>query len=65
MAIADVYDALITRRVYKPAYSHEQAKKIIQDGKGTHFDPLMVDAFLALEKSFQKIAKAYTDEPSD
>jgi len=48
MAVADVYDALISERVYKPAYSHEQAVKIIRDGRGSHFDPDMVYAFLTL-----------------
>ena len=48
MAVADVYDALIAEHVYKPAYSHEQAVKIIRDGRGSHFDPDMVYAFLTL-----------------
>ena len=48
MAVADVYDALISERVYKPAYSHEQAVEIIRDGRSSHFDPDMVDAFRGL-----------------
>src|SRR5690606_12028402 len=44
MALADVYDALISKRVYKPAYTHEQAVAIILEGRGTHFDPDVVDA---------------------
>ena len=47
VALADVYDALTTARVYKPAYSHETTKVIILDGNGKHFDPEIVEAFLA------------------
>lgn len=46
MAIADVYDALISKRPYKPAYSHEQAIEIIKEESGTHFDPKIVEIFL-------------------
>lgn len=56
MALADVYDALISERVYKAAFTHEEAKQIIIDGKGSHFDPDVVDAFLELESSFKCIA---------
>lgn len=56
MALADVYDALISERIYKPAFSHEKARNIIVDGKGSHFDPDVVDAFLALETAFQEVA---------
>ena len=59
MAIADVYDALVSKRVYKDAFSHEKAKSIIIDGKGSHFDPVMVDAFVALEKKFESIRSTY------
>jgi putative two-component system response regulator len=52
VAVADVYDALTTKRVYKPAYSHEEARRIIVAGKGTSFDPDVVDAFLARESAF-------------
>jgi len=61
MALADVYDALISSRVYKPAFSHEKARKVIIAGKGAHFDPLLVDAFLALEQRFIAIAKEFQD----
>ena len=44
MAVADVYDALISSRVYKPPFSHEDATAIIVEGKGTHFDPEVVEA---------------------
>ena len=49
MALADVYDALISKRVYKPAFTHQQAKEIILEGEGSHFDPQVVQAFLAVE----------------
>ena len=65
MAVADVYDALISERVYKPAYSHEQAVAIIRDGRGSHFDPDMVDAFLTLSEEFRRIAQQFADaEPA-
>ena len=48
-ALADVYDALTSRRVYKDAFTHTVAKNIIEEGNGTHFDPVIVDAFLAVE----------------
>lgn len=61
MAVADVYDALISRRVYKEGMPHEKAVSIITQGKGQHFDPDMVDAFLELEGEFKKIAAAFVD----
>lgn len=61
MAIADVYDALISRRPYKVPLPHEEAVKIIVAGKGSHFDPDMVDAFLELQDSFRAIAARYAD----
>jgi putative two-component system response regulator len=61
MAVADVYDALISKRVYKGPYSHAKAVAIIKEGKGTHFDPCMVDAFLELEDEFRKIALLHAD----
>ena len=63
MALADVYDALITRRVYKDAMTHEEAVGIVAAGRGSHFDPALVDAFLANEADFQAIARAFADEP--
>ena len=59
MALADVYDALISERVYKKAFSHEKAKSIILEGKGSHFDPELVDAFLTIEQEFVDIADKY------
>lgn len=61
MALADVYDALISRRIYKEAFSHDTAKEIIVKGKGCHFDPDMCEAFLAIEEQFVTIAQKYGD----
>ena len=65
MAVADVYDALISRRVYKPPFPHAKALEIIREGRGTHFDPDMVDAFLAIAEEFRAIAERYTDSEGD
>lgn len=62
MAVADVYDALISRRVYKPAFPHEEAVRIIRDGRGRHFDPDITDAFLTLSETFRDIARRFADE---
>lgn len=59
MALADVYDALISERVYKKAFSHEKAKAIILQGDGKHFDPQVVEAFIAIEHQFVAIADKY------
>ncbi len=63
MAIADVYDALVSYRVYKPPYSHEKAVKIIKDGSNTHFDPDIVEAFLKVSSEFAEIMKTFSDSP--
>ncbi|HHL32790.1 MAG TPA: PAS domain S-box protein [Desulfobulbaceae bacterium] len=55
VALADVYDALTSKRCYKQALSHEQAREIIVRDRGSHFDPQVVDAFLAQEGDFQQI----------
>jgi putative two-component system response regulator len=57
MAIADVYDALISERPYKPAFSHERAVGIIAEGKGTQFDPVLVGLFEEAAPDFEKISK--------
>ncbi|WNJ94263.1 two-component system response regulator [Vibrio ruber] len=62
MALADVYDALISERVYKPAFPHQKAVRIIKKGSGTHFEPAIVAAFLAIEAQFKEIARTYRDE---
>ena len=61
MGLADVYDALISRRVYKNPISHEQAVQIIKGEAGKHFDPVVVAAFLALAERFQAIAMQFPD----
>ncbi|MCL1930764.1 MAG: response regulator [Treponema sp.] len=53
MAIADVYDALVTERPYKKAFTHEQAVDIIKEGRGKHFDPQIVDAFMTVIEDFR------------
>ena len=62
MAVADVYDALISRRVYKDAMSHAQAREIIAVGRGQHFDPDIVDAFLVVEVDFKAVALRFEDQ---
>lgn len=61
MALADVYDALTSDRVYKKAFSHEQAKKIILEGKNKHFDPRLVETFLVLEDQFIQLKEKLAD----
>jgi putative two-component system response regulator len=65
MALADVYDALISRRVYKEPMPHEQAVDIIRQASGRHFDPDVADAFLAIEENFRAIALTYGDTDFD
>lgn len=57
MAVADVYDAVSSRRAYKDAMGHNAAKRIITEGRGSHFDPDVVDAFLELSDTFEHIAE--------
>ena len=61
MALADVYDALISCRIYKDGMRHEDAVKIIAEGRGTHFDADIVDAFLRIQDQFQAISSRYAD----
>jgi putative two-component system response regulator len=65
MAVADVYDALVTRRVYKPAFSHERAAGIILGESGQHFDPDVVAAFGEVAGRFREVARAYADAADD
>ncbi|MES2016597.1 MAG: two-component system response regulator [Pseudomonadota bacterium] len=65
MALADVYDALISRRVYKSGMPHNQAAELILAGRDTHFDPAIVDAFWELQDTFQEIAARFTDTDDD
>ena len=64
VALADVYDALTSRRNYKKAFTHERARNIIVDLRGTHFDPDVVDVFLSIEDDFRRIRKEL-QEPAD
>ena len=65
MSLADVYDALISPRIYKPGMSHEDASELIVRGSGTQFDPVVVDAFLDLTFEFRAIANRHADTDSD
>ena len=65
MAVADVYDALISKRVYKPAFTHETAMEMVRQASGEHFDPDVVDAMLAAEEEFRDIAERYADNVQD
>lgn len=61
MALADVYDALISKRVYKPAFSHDKSVAIILEGKGSHFDPEIVDAFMRIQQACYETSQKYAD----
>jgi putative two-component system response regulator len=57
MAIVDVYDALISKRPYKEAFSHEESCTIIESGADTHFDPMLVEVFKKVKHEFEKIVQ--------
>lgn len=61
-AVANMYDALTTKRPYKEAFLHERAVEIIRESSGTHFDPQVVTAFVALQQSFPNLATPLADE---
>jgi putative two-component system response regulator len=61
MAVADVYDALISRRVYKAPLTHAEAVAKIAEGAGTHFDPDLVEGFLSIHPEFERIAATFAD----
>ncbi|KIM09068.1 MAG: chemotaxis protein CheY [Sulfurovum sp. FS06-10] len=61
MAVADVYDALVSQRVYKAAFSHEETLHIMNQGAGTHFDPQLIEILNALAEDFNHIAQTYKD----
>lgn len=65
MAVADVYDALVSRRVYKEPIPHDKALEIMLEGKGRHFDPDMTDAFLECQDEFRQIGEKYADTEAD
>ena len=64
ISVADVYDALRSRRPYKEPFTHAQARDIVVKGRGTHFDPAVVDAFVACESDFQKLADRHLANPA-
>jgi putative two-component system response regulator len=61
MAVADVYDALISRRTYREPLSHDRAVEIMKAGRGTHFDPDVLDAFLEIQEEFRSIARQFEE----
>jgi putative two-component system response regulator len=65
MAVADVYDALISKRIYKAPFSHSKAVAIILEGRGSHFDPDIVDAFVEVAEEFRQIALEHADFPEE
>ena len=62
LAIGDVYDALTSKRCYKDAFSHEKSAGIILEGRGSHFDPAVVEAFETIEDEFKRIRAYYADD---
>jgi len=65
MALADVYDALISKRAYKPPFPHTKAVELILEGRGTHFDPDVADAFEILQAEFREIALSHVDHEEE
>ena len=65
MAVADVYDALVSRRVYKAGMPHEEALAVLVEGRGSHFDPDVVDAFVEIESEIRGIAALFRDTDAD
>ena len=63
LAVADVYDALRSRRVYKDDYSHEEAVATIEAGAGTQFDPVIVESFSRNEAEFDSVVSEFSDAP--
>ncbi|PKF49628.1 response regulator [Enterovibrio nigricans] len=61
MAIADVFDALVNKRVYKAAMTNDEAFEIIREGRGSHFDPLLVDIMFEVKSDFIRISEQYKD----
>ena len=65
VALADVFDALISNKVYKDGVSHDRAVQIITEGRGAHFDPAVVDVFLEVHEVFRSIAVRHADTNAD
>ncbi|MDR0862071.1 MAG: response regulator [Oscillospiraceae bacterium] len=61
LSIVDVYDALVNQRVYKPAFSHDEAVNIIVEGKGTQFDPVLVEVFLDVVNEIHELELSLQD----
>src|SRR5207302_4449402 len=61
VSVADVYDALTTKRVYKNAFAHDVARAMILEEKGSHFDSDVVEAFLACESQFIEVRDRFAD----
>jgi len=61
MAVADVYDALISRRAYKTAIPHEEAMAIMEAGRGRHFDPELIDGFIEIQDQIKAISREFPD----
>lgn len=64
MAIIDVYDALVNKRVYKPAFTHESAMEMMAKESGTHFDPELLESFFEIEAAVQAIADSFAQQQS-
>ena len=65
MAVADVYDALVCKRVYKPPFTHQRAVDIILEAKGTHFDPAIITVFNKIHEQFRQIAIEHADSEEE
>jgi putative two-component system response regulator len=59
MAVADVYDALVSKRVYKPPFPHRKALSVMEKGRGVHFDPRILDAFMSVEEEIRSVAMTF------
>ena len=62
MAVVDVYDAVRARSLYVPSHTHEETVQVIADGRETHFDPAVVDAFMEVADAFEAVSSASLDE---
>ena len=65
MALADVFDALVSRRSYKEPLVYHEARQVILDGRGQHFDPVMVDAFIRTEDQWVEVLDRYAEVNED
>lgn len=61
MAIADVYEAMVSKRLYKPSYAHEDVVEILEDGAGTLFDPTIIEVFLKIADKFRYVGGKYIE----